>query len=82
MNKGFFTSTNHIRVGISYFVVSFVAAHIGVALSMLIRLELSRGGNLLGGSKASSLYQRAVTMHGLIMIFFVVMPVFVGGFAN
>lgn len=53
----------------------------GVWFSTCIRLELQAPGNqFLGG--AIHYYNTVVTMHGVIMIFFVVMPIFMGGFGN
>jgi cytochrome c oxidase subunit 1 len=54
---------------------------LGLALSVLIRLELSSKNSILLDGKYQ-LYNTLVTSHGLIMIFFSVMPFLIGGFGN
>ncbi|HEY1096146.1 MAG TPA: cytochrome c oxidase subunit I [Alphaproteobacteria bacterium] len=81
---GFFTrwflSTNHKDIGSLYLIFSVAAALIGVAFSMLMRLELLHPG--LQVIKDGQNWNVMITAHGLIMIFFVVMPGLIGGFGN
>ena len=74
-------STNHKDIGTMYIVYGFVFGLIGFLMSMLIRIELAYPGDgILGGDY--HLYNVLITSHGLIMIFFMIMPVFIGGFGN
>lgn len=78
LNKWIFT-VDHKTIGSMYITFSIFAGIIGTLLSLIIRLELSTGNMLEGDSQQ---YNVIVTAHGLIMIFFVVMPAMLGGFAN
>jgi cytochrome c oxidase subunit 1 len=81
---GFFTrwflSTNHKDIGSLYLIFAVVAALIGVTFSMIMRLELAHPG--LEYIKDGQNWNVMITAHGLIMIFFVVMPGLIGGFGN
>ena len=74
-------STNNQRIGILYIIFGFLAGVIGTLLSFLIRLELSSPGDylFLGDHQ---FFNVIITAHGLIMIFFVAMPILIGGFGN
>ena len=73
-------STNHKDIGTLYLIFSVVAALIGVALSMIMRLELQQPG--LQYFADGQTWNSFVSAHGLIMVFFVVMPALIGGFGN
>ena len=76
---GWLLSTDHKRIGILYLmtIISFFA--VGVMLGFLIRLELLAPEGTIVGPQA---YNEFFTLHGIIMIFLVVIPVIPAVFGN
>ena len=95
---GFFTrwfmSTNHKDIGTLYLIFAIVAGIVGGVISGMMRLELAHEGiqylpgwaSMLGGAgddtAGKHLWNVLITAHGLIMVFFMVMPAMIGGFGN
>ena len=81
-----FLSTNHKDIGTLYLVFAAVAGLIGGAVSVIMRMELQDpGGQILLGPDGhidAQLWNVLISQHGLIMIFFVLMPALIGGFGN
>src|SRR6186997_2311532 len=90
-----FMSTNHKDIGTLYLIFAICAGIIGGTISGLMRLELAEPGIQYLGAWASFVHQSPqsfdeslhfwnvlVTAHGLIMVFFMVMPAMIGGFGN
>ncbi len=79
--RRFVYSTNHKDIGTMYLVFAIVFGLVGGLMSVLFRLELMQPGNqILGGDH--QFFNVLITAHGLIMVFFLVMPAMIGGFGN
>jgi cytochrome c oxidase subunit I len=84
-------STNHKDIGTMYLIFAIVAGIIGGAISGVMRAELAAPGiqylealaGMTGGeANPLHLWNVLITAHGLIMVFFMVMPAMIGGFGN
>jgi heme/copper-type cytochrome/quinol oxidase subunit 1 len=64
-----------------YMIFGFISGVLAVLMSLVIRTELAYPGNqILFGN--FQFYNAIVTAHGLIMLFFVILPISLGGFGN
>jgi len=81
-----FMSTNHKDIGTLYIIFAILAGVIGGLFSMIMRAELQDPGMQYiiddAGNPDGQLWNVLITAHGLIMVFFVVMPGLIGGFGN
>jgi len=87
-------SMDHKVIGIQYLITAMAMGVVGSALAVLIRLQLAFPGEkwptlakifpvgIEGGVMKPEFYLSLVTMHGTIMIFFVVSLALIGGFGN
>jgi cytochrome c oxidase subunit 1 len=87
-------STDHKVIGIQYLILAMVAVTVGVVLSLLMRWQLAYPAQdwsflerllpraFAGGAMAPEFYLSLVTMHGTIMVFFVLTTAPLGGFGN
>ena len=91
-----FMSTNHKDIGILYLIVAGFAGFISVAFTVYMRMELMNPGVQFMCMEGARLWPAAVadctpnghlwnvliTGHGILMMFFVVIPALFGGFGN
>ena len=79
---GLARTCNHKTLGIYYLASSLLFGISGTLLSMILRLELYSSGHRIISTENQNFYNLTFTLHGLLMIFFLVMPGLYGGFGN
>ena len=84
-----FMSTNHKDIGTLYLLFAIIAGIVGGGISGMMRMELAEPGiqylELFSGETGNAAlhyWNVMITAHGLIMVFFMVMPAMIGGFGN
>jgi len=74
-------TTNHKRIAVNYFWFVILSGIVGMVLATLIRLEFAYpGAGVFVGDSLQ--YLSLATAHGVIMVFFMIMPLLFGAFAN
>ena len=77
-----FTSTNHKALGFGYLYLALILGVFGTTLSIAIRHEISSSGSRWIFIDNINIYAIIITLHGLVMIFYLIMPGLYGGFGN
>lgn len=76
---GWIFTLDHKRIGVIYMLIGVWSGFVGLRFSLLIRVNfLEPYYNVV----SLDCYKFLITNHGIIMIFFFLMPVLIGGFGN
>jgi cytochrome c oxidase subunit 1 len=75
-------SCNHKRISKYYLLVSITFGISGTIISLMIRFELDSSSNRIMSYENLNIYLLCITLHGLLMIFYLVMPFLIGSYGN
>lgn len=74
-------TTNHKRIAVNYFWFVILSGIVGMVLATVIRLEFAYPGvGVFAGDSIQ--YLSLASAHGVIMVFFMIMPLLFGAFSN
>lgn len=76
--KEWFTTIDHKRIGIMYIILAIVMLLRGFADALMMRMQQALAFNGSEGFLPAHHYDQVFTAHGVIMIFFVAMPLVTG----
>ena len=76
--KEWFTTVDHKRIGIMYMILGIVMLLRGFSDAIMMRLQQAMAFNGSEGYLNAHHYDQVFTAHGVIMIFFVAMPIVTG----
>lgn len=75
-------SLNHKIIGLNYFLTSLYFGLVAIMYSLLMRVELLSSGNRILFEQNNFVYNYLISVHGLAMIFFFVMPIVYASVGN
>lgn len=75
-------STDARDIGILYLILSIISGVLGSIMSLLIRLQLMDINQIEVLGLSPQIYNNIITVHALLMIFFLIMPALFGSFGN
>ncbi len=77
-----FLSTDARDIGILYLILSGFAGVLGTSMSMAMRLQLMDINQSSVLHLPNNVYNNIITVHAILMIFFLIMPAMFGGFGK
>ena len=75
-------NVNHKRIGLYYLLFTYNYGLSGTMLSIISRIELDSSDIRIITMENLNFYNLSITLHGLLMIFFLVMPGLLGSLGN